>query len=1089
MLDEHRVAAPPEENREQSYREQLFTERYANLRAWALHLTNQHAAADDLVQDAFVQWVLGRTRLEEIENIDGYLRNMLRNMHFSRMSRAAQRLQTTLSIADYDSCQLGWTAIEPPRRMQASEELHQICAYACFRKESSKAGSVLILRFFHNYFPTEIAKILNSSRNAVDQWQRLARREAKSFLNRPGGLRFVNGQAPARSTVRYLRSDFDLMLDLHQLIFSSCHGECLYEEELNEVYAAGQAEALTTTKLAHIVSCPRCLDAVNELLGLPLLAERHRGEEPTEHKEPPSDAAGGGASGGGPTGLKKKFAQRVRETHEHKPQELRIAVNGLFVSAMKVSSEFSELDLNLALEDPIEFVEISSEQGIQLLFFSINPTVPRYEQWASIELSEGRRLEASYQDDGGPSLHVVYKDPVPVEADTFAEIAETNALSSPLSVVQDANVLHEPDVGARRGLRAWVGRLINTLSSVRKRSAKPSEVPLLNFLNESARRGHSRLRVAFIVLVCVLVASAFLYFNARLSRELNATRLLERAMLAEQIAPDRISHRFINLEERNREGAIVSRRRIEFWQAEGSGRSACRLYDDSNHLIAGAWQKPDGSRTVFHHGARPQSATPLAAPADLLLDLEDIWQLDPSAETFRALIADPGAIEVEERSITYVFTYAKAPTIGASHLLKATLTLSKSDLHAIEQTLVVERGNELREYRFVEATSELLPVPAVAPSVFEIEPELNGGTAQPGRPGDRAHRDLTTGRVPPSPSTSAPPPASAELEVDVAYLLNRAKADRNEQVTLTRSAGGSLRVEGIVNTRERKQEFLRTLAPVSNNPSVKIAIRKVADATKRPASLGPVAVQQTEDTANAIAADKELRAYFEKSDPSGPTDEAIRKYSSRVIKHAYDAMFHAIELKRLVSRFANVDMQSVAPDARAKWLGMLREHAGALARETAALRLEIQPVFFPGASAPLVESGLTSSDADLARAVERLHNLVLANNNAVRSAFTTSSQSSAVAVKSTAFWQALFKAEELAQKIEHYEIAWLCTKSRSACEARDSKSPRSGRQHKAWGASPRIRSQKQARARETGDSVNLQAFTRCRGLRPLFIGT
>jgi len=168
MLDQRRVAAQPEENREQSFREQLFTERYANLRLWAIHLTSQESAADDLVQDAFVQWMLGRTKLEEIENIDGYLMTMLRNMHFSRMSRAAQRLQeTTLSIADYDSGLLGWTAIEPPRRLQASEDLHQICAYACFRKESSKAGSVLILRYFHNYFPTEIASVLGCSKGTV----------------------------------------------------------------------------------------------------------------------------------------------------------------------------------------------------------------------------------------------------------------------------------------------------------------------------------------------------------------------------------------------------------------------------------------------------------------------------------------------------------------------------------------------------------------------------------------------------------------------------------------------------------------------------------------------------------------------------------------------------------------------------------------------------------------------------------------------------------------------------------------------------------------------------------------------------------
>ena len=1022
MLDQRRVAAQPDKNREQAFREQLFIERYTNLRAWAMHLTNQPAAADDLVQDAFVQWMLSRTRLEEIENIDGYLMTMLRNMHFSRMSRAAQRLQeTTLSIADYDSGQFGWTAMEPPRRMQASEELHQICAYACFRKESSKAGSVLILRFFHNYFPTEIASVLNSSRNCVDQWQRLARREAKLFMNRPGGLRFVNGETPTRPPVRYLRSDCDLMLDLRQLIFSSCHGDCLSPQEFEQIYAGGNDESLTTVKLAHLVSCTKCLDAANELLGLPRLAERYRSDS-TEPKEPPRD--GGGASGGGPTELRKKLVRRLRETQEHKPQELRIAVNGVLVGAMKVTADLSELDLNLTPEDPIEFVEICSEQGIQLLFFSINSNGPHYEQWAWIELSEGRLLEASYDDANGPRLHVVYKDPQTVEAYEFAETPETNASSSPLTVVSDPGVLGEPDVGAQRGVRVWVNRLISTLRARVSNERDNAESTFLHSVSD-LHSGRSRWRLAFIVLVCVAVVAGFLYFKASLSRELNAGILLERASAVEQVAqttPDRVNHRFINLEERlSAEGAVVARRRIEIWQHQATGNSARRLYDDSNHLIAGAWQKSDGSRTVFHHGSRPRSETALATPGDLLLNLEDIWQLDPSAQMFAALIGDAVAVSVEERSTTYVLIYEKQRTVGASRLLKATLTLSKSDLHAIEQTLLVQRGNELREYRFVEANSELLPVRAVAPSVFEIETELIGGAAESDRPGDWAHRDLTSGRVPPSPSASTPPSASAELEVDVAYLLNRAKADRNEQVTLTRSAGGSLRVEGIVDTEDRKLEFLKAFAPVRNNPAVQIEIRTVAEALKRPVLTGPVAVQEIQETANAVAADKELRAYFEKRPPAGATDEAIRQYSSRVVKRAYDALFHAIELRRLVSRFANVDMRTVAPDARAKWLRMVHEHATAFERETAALRQEIQPVFFPGASVPGIESVFIDSDADLARAVERLHKLALANNDAVRSAFTTSSQSSADAVKAVVFWQALFRAEELAKKIEHYQ--------------------------------------------------------------------
>ena len=88
MLDQHPAANRPEEKREQ-----LSIERYQSLLAWALRLTNQHLeAAQDLVQDAFVQFMLGRTGLEQIENIDGYLRRMLRYMHVSRMSRQAQRL-------------------------------------------------------------------------------------------------------------------------------------------------------------------------------------------------------------------------------------------------------------------------------------------------------------------------------------------------------------------------------------------------------------------------------------------------------------------------------------------------------------------------------------------------------------------------------------------------------------------------------------------------------------------------------------------------------------------------------------------------------------------------------------------------------------------------------------------------------------------------------------------------------------------------------------------------------------------------------------------------------------------------------------
>ncbi len=1045
MLDQRRVAVQPNEKREQ-----LFTERYECLLAWAMRLTNQQRdAAEDLVQDAFVQWVLGRTRLEEIENIEGYLRRMLRNMHVSRMSRSAQHLhESALSVADYDSFRLGWTAIEPPRRMQASEELHQICTYACSRKESSKAGSVLILRFFHNYFPSEIVRILNSSRNCVDQWQRLARREAKLFMTRQGRLRFMNGNTPAeRHSVAYLRSDCDLIFDLRRLIFNSRHGDCLSPQELKEIYADNRADALTTTKLAHIVSCHSCLDAVNSLLGLPLLAQRYQAE-PCEPKNPPPDETGGGASGGGSADLTAKLGQKLRETHEHKPHELRIAVNGVLVSSFKVGSESSELNLNLTPNEPVEFVEVCSEQGVLLLFLSVNATGSQSDEWASIELSEARSLEAFFKNDDGASLHVIYKDPQPEEA-RASEAAYINSLSSPLFVVPRQDKSDEPELVDQRGshgVRSQVFRILKAivtrpnsaeetqlsktalLGSLNKTSDKIQEMPFLTFLgqpNYGDRKHSVRYLGLLILVVSAAVVGGFLFFRASLSPSLTATSLLESANDAEQIAtrvPDRVRHRIVNLEERrSAEGAIVARRKVEIWENRVKGDRAQRLYDDSDRMIAGVWQTADGARTIYHHGSKPQTQLPMATVDNLLINLEDIWQLEPSAQAFSALIAEPTVAYVEERSTSYVLRYEKGRTIGASHLLKATLTLSKSDLHPIEQVLLVQRGNELREYRFVEASFELLPVKAVVPAAFEIEPELTGGAGETGGPGSWALRDLTSSRVPPSPSTSTPPVASVELEVNVSYLLNEAKADRNEQVALTRSAGGSLRVEGIVDTQQRKDEFLRALAPVTNNPAVKIEIRTIDETVQRPVRAGSVSVQEPEETSATIAADEQLRTYFTKKNPGVSTDEAIRSYSSRMVNGAYRALFHAIELKRLVNRFANVNMRTVAPDARAKWLAMLHEHAAAFTRENDVLHQEIEPIFFPGTSLQVTEEISLQSDADLARAVERLHKLALSNNEGIRAAFTISSQSSAAAVKSAAFWQSIQRAGTLAAKIKQYQ--------------------------------------------------------------------
>ena len=86
--------------------------------------------------------------------------------------------------------------------VEATQELACVCRYACLRKGSSKAGSILILRFFHGYFPSEIAQIARCTPHLVDDWLRIARREARLFREEPHRLRFLRSHAAIRARGR-----------------------------------------------------------------------------------------------------------------------------------------------------------------------------------------------------------------------------------------------------------------------------------------------------------------------------------------------------------------------------------------------------------------------------------------------------------------------------------------------------------------------------------------------------------------------------------------------------------------------------------------------------------------------------------------------------------------------------------------------------------------------------------------------------------------------------------------------------------------------------------------------------------------------
>jgi DNA-directed RNA polymerase specialized sigma24 family protein len=399
--------------------ERLFIERFGRLRAAAMRLTSGHRdRAEELVQDAFIQFTLTSPDLEGVQNLDAYLYGVLRKLHLSQARRAARAPEVPLDAVDYDLGEWSLRQADARARRHVIGELAAVCAYACERKRTSKAASVLILRFFHGFYPGEIARILRIDVRAVDEWRRIARREAKAAIATRAG---AYGELPAPAAG-------DSIPEFRAVIFQSRSGPCLTPAQLKAYGAAPLRERLgkvlplprtpvrqksdvDCTLAAHIVSCEPCLDRICERLGIPSLSERSAEDNvgPGSRQDPPLPPDHGGPS----EPAIRAAMRRGRQTFEHRPEQLHIAVNGLPLVWQSISSEAINQHVTVTTHEPIEFVEVFSEQGVRLLFLNARPPADDGPvQSIEVGLSDGRRLAAQISFAGTwPTIHLTYVDP------------------------------------------------------------------------------------------------------------------------------------------------------------------------------------------------------------------------------------------------------------------------------------------------------------------------------------------------------------------------------------------------------------------------------------------------------------------------------------------------------------------------------------------------------------------------------------------------------------------------------------------------------------------------------------------------------
>ncbi len=257
--------------------EEIFLKRYDYLLKSALRVTKyDREMAEDLVQEVFVRFTSGNPNVVAIDNIDNYLYAVLRNLHLAHIQRTTKQRLEQLSTFEDDATGLDRRLVTDPQpQIRVQDELRAICRYACIRKETSISGSVLILRFFLGYFPTEVAQLIRCPRNVVEVRLNSARREAQGFLANPNSLtsfaRSFTCHTPRLCSVQHTSNILD---ELRQEIFAAQRSPCLTSRELLDIYSYEKVK-LTCRALSHLVSCPCCLNEASNLLGLQPLHERN----------------------------------------------------------------------------------------------------------------------------------------------------------------------------------------------------------------------------------------------------------------------------------------------------------------------------------------------------------------------------------------------------------------------------------------------------------------------------------------------------------------------------------------------------------------------------------------------------------------------------------------------------------------------------------------------------------------------------------------------------------------------------------------------------------------------------------------------
>lgn len=887
--------------------ESIFLDHYAWLHDRALLLTRgSKDEAEDLVQDLYVRFVFSQSNVDvtDDDQLQGYLFRALQNLSNDRHRSRARDPLSSLQTVDYDSMETALAAADGSRLLYIRSDLAGICEYACSRRRSSRAGSVLILRFFLGYFPSEIAGLLKASRVAVHKLVETSRLEVKAFLKRPASLHIPGQDSKVKASFSKLSLPDDpaaLFAWLHSRVFEDKEGECLTPDDLDLIYSDNSARQLTTREVCHLVSCRDCLERANHLLHFPDLSTRFP-DDPDDRNSsnPPSSRAFGKRTA-------EAMRKKLRAAYEHRPKTLEVAVDGQVRGVETITSALSRFQICLKPSANPKYISVLSEQGYCLLYLDLqSQELTGIAPLATkVAFADNRFLALELDHSShGSVINLTYCDPALEIEDEGLVLEEERQPIIHTEAPEKSQFPARPRVQQR----LWQ-KLVSWLSD-----------PNNQF----------RVSLCAVVGVVILFALALPWSTRPRMSSHNlpaATALLAQAERTARVAipAGGASRQTVALEVRNDSGGIIESATIQTLRSRSPERLASRLVGANQRLLAGRWSDERGKVTTYtpKDGVQSQSA---AMPIPITVD--NAWLHVPEAGSFDHLIGKVDRLHVEQKQNDYELVYRGQESGTSPTLLYADLVLSGPDLHPTSETLRLRDGGVTREYRFRELVYEVLRADQLVQGDFDPDRSLNA----------------------PQSSIKINPAAgsSTHLALEALQLLSNLGPDIERTVDVERRRDGTIELSGVFPTAMERNSVVHVFRSLQSGNHLKLDLHASDDAAPVPEegrsvqleSLAPVAA----DT-QRTPFDSQIRPILSQRGLSGAQlDDRIRQISSHVASHA--AMLHreAWSISQIAARDFSLDeLRSMPPEDQMLWLTLLEKHIHAFDQELSAVQADLVP--------------------------------------------------------------------------------------------------------------------------------------------------